>query len=516
MPELTPRATGEAGIAMLAAVGMIVVIGIVTSVAMSASGVLSREVTDSARRSGAMVVAEGAAQAISQSLQSRGDVLGDGFDVTPQVIRDAAVLAGGTVVGGDAGGYAFPTSGAAATPVPLRFTVRDTSPEGYPTFWQVLSVIRPSVAATPPRTHVTVYVRAWIGEGAAMSRAAVVKARYRPGTFFDYQVISDVSIQFEPGTNLTGNVHTNGFIDDTLLPRGTVYDRIWTRSGTATCTTPAGGTRPVVSTAQGRIANIDPATCTSRANTGESISLARAASSFRAIQANCGTAGSGVRCYATTLPATARYSVDFSTTPVQVRLNGVLQAGPPAPNGSQGRALLFDRDVTVRGTATGRWTIATRSRTPAIPATDIRIIGNTTVATPGAAAPNALALIAENDIVLDTSSGCFSTVRAALVAVTGAVTLPREHRSSILPAGASLCPSISLTGALASHASIILRWSVGAASIGFGSRTYNWDPWLAYYPPPFVPLSHPWEMSGLEVANGDCFNSALAGSSACA
>ena len=120
---------------------------------------------------------------------------------------------------------------------------------------------------------------------------------------------------------------------------------------------------------------------------------------------------------------------------------------------------------------------------------------------------NSLALIAENDVVVDTSAGCTTDyVRAALVAATGAVTIPREHRGSVLVGpSAPTCPNIDFVGSIASHGSIIMRWRIGPANVGYVNRSYRWDPWLAYFPPPFVPLAHPWELSGLEVASGDCF-----------
>ncbi len=493
----------ESGFALLTAILVIVVLGIIISLVLGVASMTSREVAEQSHRSSAVLVAEGAAQSIAQALQAQGDVLGDALDITPSVIRTAATLSGANVLDGN-GGYAFPT-GANATPEPLRFTIVDDRP-GYRTAWQVLRIVSPDIAATPPRSYVTVLIRAWTGSTSGANRPAIIKANYRPGTFVDYQVISDMSIAFQAGTNITGSVHTNGFIDDTMLPPGSDQDRIWSTGGSVNCTTPPSGRRPVISSARGHIVGVSTGSCTVRETTDESISLARVASSFRAMQANCGVPGSGVTCYQApaSAPLDGAYSLNLTTMSVSAPW-GVPAAA--AANASGGRALLFDRDVRVSGTSRGRVSIGTRTTNPAISATDIHIVGDTAAATPAINAQNSLALMAENDIVF---AGCTVTnVRAALVAGTGAVTIPRELRNNLLTTGAAAmpapCANVSLTGSIASHGSIILRWHITGATVGYTNRTYAWDPWLAYYPPPFVPLAHPWEISGLEAVSGDCF-----------
>ncbi|MCW2956252.1 MAG: hypothetical protein JWO69_1121 [Thermoleophilia bacterium] len=499
---------------MLVAILVLVVAGIVVSVALGVSQSVTREVTEQGRRSGSQLVAEGAVQSIAQAMQSRGDVLGDALAITAADIQAAAELSGGTVTAGASGAWEFPST----TPANLRFTVTNSNTNGDRISWQVLSVQDPDIAAVPPRTWVTVYVRGWTGTGTRATHPAVIKARLRPGTFFDYQVISDVSIAFEPGTVITGGVHTNGFIDDVLLPMTSAMDRIWTTSGTVGCATPAGGKKPLVSTARGHVRSVNTSSCEVQQNTDESISLARAASSFRAIAQNCARGAAGVRCY--TAPASAprngRYTVNLATGAVTSSWGGSYPA--PSVNGYGGRALLFDRDVQVQGRATGRWTVATRATDPMMDATSIRIIGNVDVAAQGitAAGRNAVALIAENDVIVDTTAGCINTVRAAVVAMTGAVTIPREHRANVLiGTPPPVCANITFTGSMASHGTIIMRWNVGATTVGYTNRTYRWDPWLAYYPPPYVPLAQAWELSGLELANGDCFAPGATGGAAC-
>ncbi|MBC7460917.1 MAG: hypothetical protein H7287_06110 [Thermoleophilia bacterium] len=482
---------------MIAAILVVIMVAIMVTVAIAASTGAIDDVKSQSQRSTAFLVAQGAAQEIQQELQANGSVLGDALDIDAATIKAAAQQNGETVTP-SAVGYQFPAS----TPSGLRFTVigTDRDARGVTHAWQVLQVWKPDATTTPPRGSVTLLIRGWVTSGAASSAPITLQARYRPGTFFDYQVVSDVAIQFDASSSITGSVHSNGFIEDSVYPTTNPSDRIWTTTGAQiSCATPPNGTKPVVSTTNGNIRNVPTGSCDVRANTNTVISLARTQESFRALASNCG--GAGVTCFTNTNPTTS-YTVNLAT--MRVTSTSGLNTVVTSQNASSGRALLFDHDVYVSGTSTGRVTIATRS-TSGAQATDIHVIGNTAAATPSIAAKNSLALLAEHDIVLDIGASCISNVRAALVAATGSVTIPRAYRQTValgtpLPA----CPSINIVGSIVSHGSIVMKWLVDGKVTGFNTRSYQWDPWMAYYPPPFVPLTHPWAMESLSIANGDC------------
>ncbi len=135
-------------------------------------------------------------------------------------------------------------------------------------------------------------------------------------------------------------------------------------------------------------------------------------------------------------------------------------------------------------------------------------------------APRALGLLAENDVLVDPAAvPRVRNIQAAVMAATGGVRIPSEYRTPLRQPGQPYARSDSLTilGSIASHSSIALRWSWGSDWVGFGSRSYEWDPSLASYGPPYWPSPSRWQIIEQSEANADCYGASatMRGSAAC-
>lgn len=509
---------------MVAAVLLMLIVTIVLgAVVAHMTGGASSSIRHGARTA-SLDAAGAGVQALQQALVSgrNADVAGsrqaDGFSIDAAALTAAASATGGTVV---------PTTSTRYRDVDTAFggqagTIQGPmQSDGSRQYWQVVQ----SLAPTGTSPWLTLYVRGWREISGTMTDAAVVKARLKPGSMADYQLVSDMSIKLDPGVTVNGRVHSNGGIDEWSQPPAQDPGvRLWSTSPVA-CRSTAGVT-PTISSSQGTIRVAAGPACEVREATGDLLNLDGARDSVVRMRSRAGLGD--VALYNGTDMSATPARVTINATSVSVSYPGLGASTVATPAGSS-RAIVFDRDVEVVGAAPtqARLTIAAWSRAGvARAAPNISILGNVGRATPTNTAPRALGLLAEGDIVIDPSAAAYPrSIQAALMASTGGVRLPWRFRTPVRatsPVGFYPPPRPSLTvlGSIASHSSIALRWSWGASSwIGYAARDYSWDGWLATYPPPYWPASNPWEIVDQTEANADCYGStgsaAMKGTATC-
>lgn len=515
------RHHGEAGLAIASAILLVVIVTIVLSVVVSHMTGQAGSSKRHSARTASLDAAGAGVQALQQALVAgqNADVpgvkQGDGFSIDPASLSAAAAVTGGQVVPNASLPYQLTKEDAAygGMPTAVRGPVQ---PDGSRQVWQVVQALAPS--GTSP--WLTLYVRAWTETGnGSVSEAAVMKARLKPGSLADFQLLSDTPIKLETGATLNGRVHSNGSIDEWSPPpppppnADDVPLRIWTH-GPVVCQS-TGGVKPTITTARGSINIAAAGGCDVRDNTGEFVPLDSARDSVVRMRGRSAAAGSDVVAIGdkganmTTTPATAV----IGATTVRVTYPGQAARTISTPAGDP-MAIVFDRDVRVTSTAptTARLTIATWSAgVVGRPAPSITIASSITRANPSAG-PRALGLLAEKDIVIDptSSSGYPQTIQAALYAMTGGVRLPLQYTTPTRVTAPTnfyppVRPSLNVLGSITSHSSIALRWSWGTQWIGYTARQYSWDPWLATYPPPYWPAINPWEIVDQTEANADCY-----------
>jgi hypothetical protein len=98
-----------------------------------------------------------------------------------------------------------------------------------------------------------------------------------------------------------------------------------------------------------------------------------------------------------------------------------------------------------------------------------------------------------------------------MVAVTGAVRVDPRYTTRNYHPGYRSCPnSLDLSGSIASFAPPVLYWSFGSGVpyYGWSRRRYSYDRALRSTPPPFYPITEPWQAITREPANLDCLTSA--------
>ncbi len=402
--------------------------------------------------------------------------------------------------------------------------------DGSRQFWQVVQAL-PPVAGSP---YLTLYVRGWRKSTSGnVTDASVMKARLKPGTMADFQLLSDVPIALDAGAQVNGRIHSNGGIDESSQPPAeNLAARIWS-NGAISCVDTA-GIKPVVSTSRGKVDLAGAGACAVQEGTGEYVRLDSGYDAVKRMRARDSGGATDVTEFASADTSTTPATVVIGPSSLAITYPGMGSIAPITTSAGKPYTLVFDRDVEVRGSTpttetNARVTIATwTGRVTGRPAPSIIITGNIRRGNP-AEGPRAIGLLAEGDIVLDpsgsSSSGTYpSVIQAALLSATGGVRLPWRYRTPVRvtdPAG--FYPpqrgSLQILGSIASHSSIAMRWSWGSDWIGWTSRDYAWDSWLATYPPPYWPAANPWEIVDQVEANADCYgasaNAAMRGKTAC-
>lgn len=412
------------------------------------------------------------------------------------------------------------------------FTMREksvSSQAGQPQmygYWQLYHVIRPDdyavagAKATDDHSLIA-YFRSWTGDAsnANVTKPRIVRAQFRPGFFSDYQLITDAPIQYGAGASVSGPVHTNGYqIGSTALQAGIAVDVA--AGGSLTC---QGGAS--ITAAKGSIGSSVPNSCitapSGRNPTGKVIDFLQAEESFTSIMRDGDSSG-----------PRRTFVFPYDGTPSTVTLAGsAVQVDGRAVaniNGRRPLALLFQGDVAVQGTISGRLTIAAQSfnepgyPTPPAGAADIYLLNDTGIPTSGSGTnvqptnrgKDALGLIAEGNVYVPTKNSngtCASMLSAAIIAVSGRVSLPVNETTQIEQTGFRPCQNLlTVYGSMASHMAPILQWKWGAGggSTGYTQRTYSYNPFLKESPPPYFPRSSVWRVAGWKDANYDCLTNA--------
>jgi hypothetical protein len=395
------------------------------------------------------------------------------------------------------------------------FTMKETIRGSSTTvgFWQQYRVDAPSFTFVDSNSNLVVYFRAWVAapDGSQPTKPRYVRVEYRPGRFADYQILTDGPLAFQSGATLDGPVHSNGLSDNPFLtiPSSNNRLRIWSYGG-VNCTSSA-----YVTTAKG---DISMPGCTSQANTGSYISFLRTQDSFNQIENDCNTdATDTVWCFP---PITGVYDVTLQG-------NSIAVAGVGTFPVSRYAAMMFHDDVQIRGRTSGRVTIAVRRNDVALAgnggragAATIRIMDDLGTTLPKAR-KDALGLLSEGDIIVDmnmSGNKCpVSNINAAMVAMSGSLTIPPEWTTQLPPADAPWCTNpLVIDGSVAVHRAPIMQWIPTIATIdrsnsdrtvGYKSRTYSWDQNLRVNTPPYFPLSDLWQVSSYKEANADCLTS---------
>jgi hypothetical protein len=511
--RITHRASGEQGVAMVQAVIVTVMAGLVVTL-LSLSAINStRTATRQAQRSVALPVADSAVVKYLFALQTNavgegtGYVLNrDAMDSLASSSPGGAVWANSRFVGvdeelGRVEGSITSQGGAWTLREPLR------SNQGLFGYWQMYHVIRPddydaATARADDDHSLVVYMRAWVGDpsGRVVSKPRIVRVQFRPGFFSDYQMVTDGPLTLGAGMQLDGPAHTNGYrIGPDLVPTD---PEVRVKADAVSC-----GPEGKITTAFGTIDRSVPAACldpgTGTRATGKVVDFLQTEGSFESIRRDA-----GVR--------TAVFPYTGATQ--QVVLSGAdvsVNGRTVTVGGARPLALLFEGDVSVRGTLDGRLSIAAQNSAGSRPgAANIFIAGDVGIPMTGDSATNsgkdALGLIAQGSVVVPTqlSGGpCVTRIDAALIAETGRVGIPANEITPVdPPSRVSACAApLRVHGSIASHLGPILlwRWGVGG-STGYATRRYQYNTYLKENPPPYFPRASVWRVAGFKEANYDC------------
>jgi hypothetical protein len=389
-------------------------------------------------------------------------------------------------------------------------------------YWQVVRIVTPDTTGSIA-PNVVVTIRSWEGDPVAgsYSNASYARVEFRPGRFADFQQISDGNVRIGAGATINGPIHSNGIGDGSFstvqtAPRAVIGDAAswaYVEPG-ASCSENAS-----VSVAEG--VTVAPPTCRPVGATGQMISFLRAADSIGSIRRASAARRPGVGVYAT--PA-GRGGDERRTEPyataweVEIRDDEMYVSFPDGSGGavrSLGRsnAYVFDDDVRVRGRiGSGRRITIAAERADGGAAT-VFIDGDLTK---GDQRTSSIGIITHGDVVLwmwadgegaTATSRCpVSEVEAAIVSVTGGLTIPPRYLSAERQDDVPTCSApIRVSGSVAGHRPPTLVWSWGPLVAGYdGVRNYQWDRALQSNPPPYFPLTGAWQPVQVRNVNIDC------------
>lgn len=410
-------------------------------------------------------------------------------------------------------------------------------------YWQMVGIFEPEYDEADDGGVVVIYLRVWIAPRTQPGNATeprLVRVEFRPGRFADYQAVIDGPLLFGPGAELNGPVHTNGFADNRTNMAGALDpgERVATVGGAVVPCSGAGQ----ITTAAG---NVEPGAfrgCAVKTNTRRYVNLLATEQAFVRIRRACQDDPSRARCYDTPVSGSSvpsgmatggldlrGYRVFINPTQVRVEryeINpntqrpqryGTWSNTINTPVGSSS-ALLFADSVIVSGTTNARLTIAARKPDPSIPVADptertgaanIYIHGD--VESTGSSA--VLGLIAQGGLVLQglQGGGCVRTVNAAMMAMSGTLSIDPRYTTTLHHDGGAQCGRITIRGSLAAHRSPILfwRWANVGGHVGYSERRYVWDRMLRRNAPPYYPTTERWDSKHVRPADLDCFSSGV-------
>ncbi len=357
-------------------------------------------------RSMNMAKATAAGEIISEAVSANSTDF-ESFSLTSEQIAEAVNNSGSKIIPigeYDSEGIEYKNDG---VPSDLQFTVQDvatesTTEDAAMDHWQIARFIPAGVRTVnnkpTVRGYLTFYIRTWtqpagIPEQATQSQLARVDIR--PGTFADYQIVSDGPLAIEDGLVATGRVHSNGYQMDTIdVNKDDMNSMIYTKDSNSpeiSCDAALPtklndvfykqhgiNPSPVITTSYGGITTASFPNCETKPRTGKIIDLAAGTASFERmddpdVNAQVGFLYKieGAEFYEVTLKNNSATVKSYkknadgfgvtSTTTYHGRL--------PGPDGDSvsgsiddaygSLALKFDNDVFVSGNYRGRITIAT-------------------------------------------------------------------------------------------------------------------------------------------------------------
>lgn len=414
-----------------------------------------------------------------------------------------------------------------------RYTVRRRITSGVYHYWQMVALVPPRFGYRPtpgriaaPGGRVVAYFRGWVGDeaGGVKSKTMIVRAEVRPVSFSDYQVVADGKMRFGPGATINGAVHSNGFdqsFNDQYASQGPM---IWFADPSVTCTSTAR-----VTTKSGGITGggADCGGGVTDPNTGQQVNLLRAKSRVDFLRTMCGRPWTNytvtVRCYRNTAANRYRITLNGDGT-VSVSGYGTVDArddfvtrtwGSPWSSGSPpqfGAVLIFDRSVEVSGRLgnNGRaLVIADNPNAVNLPEpVSIYLRRGGTTGTDGTTT-TAAGMIADADIIAIEGDACPLTLRAAVVAMGGMLSMDPRYRG-VPVAGDDVCPdplgasaAFNARGSIAGH---LPPYMIRDGGAGYMSRTYQYDVNLYDAPPPMYPTASPYDLIAYRDADLDCFD----------
>lgn len=515
----------EDGVATILVMFVFVVISVVLVVVVENSRRTSQSARQLTQRLEGGTGAESAARTVQAGLVA-GLIDFDTNDFTLTGTELASIVT-------SEGGNILPNSSSVYADLPGQPIVRipGATASAHATLWQVVSVLAPHPDGNPTVTDVhptnlVVYVRTWkqrtnvtaAQAASGASRPEYKRIEFRQGTLADYQILSDAPIQLDDGLTINGRIHSNGFNDGVQRPPSTHPGaRIWQRSASPlTCTTTTNGVPPTLSTGTGSIAVTAPG-CRIQEHSDKFVDVAKADDQLTKLGDPCSFAPSGGM--ATSANGQIVYhcnrgTVDPNTGIRTATVNLGISPYSVVHATTHRRTHVFNNDVRVSGTSTsaGRVTIATFQQTTAPIPPDIIVSGNILHGTRGTTTPaRNVGLVSAGNIVIDPSTcagGGARNIQAAMVAMTGGITIGTQWATQVRPPGAlPQCGQLTIDGALASHLAMSLRWQWSAAAVdwvGFSSRNIRWDETLGRYAPPSYPLGDPFEIVSVRTANADC------------
>lgn len=149
--------------------------------------------------------------------------------------------------------------------------------------------------------------------------------------------------------------------------------------------------------------------------------------------------------------------------------------------------MFFEDNLWVRGNIDdARVTIAS-GRFPVSPSTYSNITVDNSLTYTNFNGSDTIALVSQNNINVGLNSDNNLAIDAALIAQNGWI--GRYYYSPSCGAASTTRASLTTFGILATNQPSGFAYSVGAATSGYGIRTYNYDANLLYSPPPSFPLT---------------------------
>lgn len=373
-------------------------------------------------------------------------------------------------------------------------------------YWQVMRVQEPDYVN---RMSLRVWIRAWTGSGQPITDtpdSKVMVAEYRPRYFTDYQMVLNGPLVLARDLGLDGPAHFNGFYPG--------ITQVAAAGAQVTCDTSKGANK--LTTSQG-VATLPPSSgCTATGNE-RPLAFVNFRQTFDRMRTLSAT-DIRVRRFVGSGPWTVTLSGPGGS--VEGPGGTLTSFTTPATQG-----LLFEGEVTVAGTTTGRITIAA-SVPPGQPGTgNIRLsalsgprVGADRTGSTGPQKLQAsVGLFAQANVIVDTAPSCLTDVDAAVMAQTGSVTLDPYDTLQFDTGNRTTCSGrLTFRGPVAGQRAPLLQWSWDTGgSFGYSDRAFDatWyerdapGDWRLRYrdnPPPFAPSDETFAKVGWKPANVDC------------